>query len=1706
MSYYNRHEGDLFPGLIAKSEDIHQIQTNIADAIEHLIRDQYDNTSFILGSRENDFIISPAPKRFGRYIDNVNVFNDSSEIWLDIDNFGYKQPIKTSKTSLYSVIVKLRNTYSQNQDVSFELWSEDNRVAKQTITVPARTQSSEFEIVFNLEHFSTQHGRTAEELEKPDAKFIAKPGMENFVEQEYDEPHNPDNQSLGATKLYLVVKAIHKATEIITATEEAELIDENTFMICADSQGGYGRLLERTSDDGRNYESTDYDLYFKSIYSNAPTYLCTGGMAVVQGVPVICNDTHVTVDGASTAGNTKSYIVMDRWGQLKSYTSNAYWGDETEATFDIFPTEDLIIAIIYTYNADIKQPKIVQDDTLIEDLLKHDINGDHELGLPIRQRSHHERIRRLEKEMAYQRDVSLPSRLKYNLTGEDIVDEKSEADNAGIKVSELVESDTNNLSTNPQLTNITDAQKAIDWSQYFISTDRYGNFVIKSTDAETVQIPITLTETRTIEGKKGIQLAQTIVSSQNVDIDSVNGIAELSEYKKETTKETETNNGPTTYGVGISAKEAKLTELNPWDDKKGNRPETADIKPTTRVFTTKKGVNGVHVRSSEYPAMTLYLPEKITLKELAVPVTKFKNVETVQFHIWERQGPNNQHNTVWLEKLVYSSKKFSLKNAKTKSGYQILDEPFTITFKDGLPLRKHQYIILVQIVPKSGDGSVYVETYTPKESTDFLIRYHGSADCAHFRLKTRYREVWYSSAGQNTQNKATVKAYVNEFYKEGRIESGEVVWENSEPIASITPSINATIPDGCSIELQANTGNGWKTLTKDKTTKITGGTSSFRWRAILKGNAKKSPEIKYNENKKYAINFAITKQKPQGGSGNQTNNVGDKNVLTTKTFYPGDILQKYIGDSNLDTCDKFSNYEWLRIYAENEGDTQAIIDIAASDKRISVEEDTSTNPSTYKIVETKSNSCAPKTNEYDIFTLYYADLTLDDFTQDSVDYSNYDNNIEYDEHNLRFKIDTDKAYNDDDVALIRTQDANISVQARDESLVSVSTDEETGIEIETDNNPVITIDPSENYLTVFFKDFTSSSENMYSTDNSFIWKYTLPGNRTLDLSKYSALKIGYDYQSANINNNDTQLSGIALYISSAIEEEPPTNNNDIMLTYDDKDIREYENMAPETLESYELEKYKNSILKVTRTKNDVTYVEYYYYTPDENGIWRRHQYHNLKSFTIYELPTFESTSAQNDKYITISIDNNNDNFKYVKEIGLIALSNENNVEGSLNATGTSSLQIRDIKGVIQGYTEIYSSNKNITLNQETNGHYQTMLFRDKSDQVSSLTRVFYNRLNKHGEQIGYINNDSITTDANNFSIQFVSDIYLPKDSLYINLCSEQNGLNPVFTLNMPTLNHVYYDPDLYDDHLFDRTNEQDKIKRISNENDIPESSSAFSIKTKIEKKYTLQTGVKESDYPDNKRITYKVSIEPAQTTLTVENDALKWNVYRQQVTMKNGKETYGNKELMTSIYTDTANNQGKSTTQITPKLQMKVGTKTFSSVVDSTNVMSPENDTAFGVKFDYQPGQYKVKIGFQGYSVLVDNENDTTHHDKIVTYRSATNEFTVNMYWVISNVVNFAQIYKKINEDKEIKSISINTTDKFQDYINTIKGTTATDSNDYNKYIHLFIKNMVLYEAEHIPMLHPNTRMKIYSKKDDGSDTDGEAVAIRKIGAVIEYK
>ena len=110
---------------------------------------------------------------------------------------------------------------------------------------------------------------------------------------------------------------------------------------------------------------------------------------------------------------------------------------------------------------------------------------------------------------------------------------------------------------------------------------------------------------------------------------------------------------------------------------------------------------------------------------------------------------------------------------------------------------------------------------------------------------------------------------------------------------------------------------------------------------------------------------------------------------------------------------------------------------------------------------------------------------------------------------------------------------------------------------------------------------------------------------------------------------------------------------------------------------------------------------------------------------------------------------------------------------------------------------------------------------------------------------------------------------------------------------------------------------------------------------------------------------------------------------------------------------------------------------------------------------------------------------------------------------------SFAQIYKKLNDDEVINSISISTTSK--DYMSQVWGTQNEDgtvtpldldkeakNGDAKHVLTLFIDNITLHEAKHIPLFYPNVRMKFYHSNDKPDDVD--TYNLRKIGAVIEYR
>lgn len=1314
-SYYQKVDGNLHPGDIAKAEDINHIQTNIGDAIKSVINDHHDYNAFILGDKENAFQLTPAPKRYGRYIDTMNIFDEHQYKWLSINHSGYRQAIKKSKSSIYSVICKFKNENSSPITVSCKLLDQDKNLIEKgftTIEVPANTKSAEFEIIFDYNTFCTAPGLSHDDIEPFDTDKMAPPdGKESFDQGPYHEHREDINDfTVGASQLYIQIDPLNISEQTYAPNgERYTSVSDDDFCILADVNGTYGKLLEVSNNGLLDWENTEYDLYFKDIYATKTTYLCETGEAVIDGQKVKCMDTHVSIDGASQFGHVKSFIYMDVNGRLKAINSPAFFDENADSVTTDIPEAHLVIAEITTYAGNNKPAYINQDDTT----------------LSIRRRSHEERLRRLEKELKYTKDVAIPPRLKYTLSGQDIVENEPERGRNSIYYNTTTADGTKN-------------SQLIEGSKFFLTTDNKGNFVIKSIEAEVVTIPVTLQGETTTDNVTGVELTKRIAENKEMDLDTKEGVLKL-------------KSNSSASGIGMTDEEAKKTTFNPWDDDASNRPKDANIKPTEREYKVTKGKNGANDWASEFPAMTFYTDADYKIEGITIPITKFKNCESVKFIVWKRQGPNNKTNTVWLEKKMYTSESFSLENAKSKDSYQIMEDGFTIKISDGLNLPKGQYVIVCFHTPKSDTGSCFVETYKPDNPKDFCIRYYGAADGSHFLLKERYHEIWYNSA--------TFTGTKTSSSQEGSITSGTVAWEGENPIDSILVNANITTPEKCSYSIKADTGGGWQELKINEATKITGGGSSFRWKIEFKGEGD-TPVLSYNKDLKYAINFVITRAAA---------NIGDYDIenacITTKILRADDILREYIGDPNFALTEtRFSNYEFARIWGKDYESNKMIIDIEASDRQAEL--------TTSEIITT-GGTIPAQSSIFDIFSLIYCDLDLDDFDTLSVDYSNYDSQVEYDEHNLRLKLDTENSYNDNAIALFDVSD----------------------------------LKPVENDISVINENSITINNDTEITNNQTLFKLQ-DESHPIDLTKYAGIKIGLKATGAN----DTTIKGLGLYFSSTFESDTPQTitSDNIILENEDTLLPDL-NQSSDAIINY----YYGKTIRLRRVKNGVTYITDYQYIKERDGRYTLQKVLNENSYHIYEFP--EIRVGSDTQYVEISIDSTSYALQNIRELGIISLNGEvdENGQALFSASGPVSLEITSIRSIEADYYPIYDPQKRNLLipidhtgNTPTpgdsdmsyteNGRFQIYEQTQSKDltnetpQKATKIEINYNNISGLGETIAYWPNDSTAKNFNHIGLQIAASCWIPKNALRLNLCSDKKGKQVIYSMDIPTLNYIHY--------------------------------------------------------------------------------------------------------------------------------------------------------------------------------------------------------------------------------------------------------------------------------------------------------------------------
>lgn len=1336
-NYFHIHHGNLYPGDIAKAEDIMEIQQRTQDMSKEMLDDLHERQGCILGGEENAFILTPESKRNSRFIDQMNLANGEDGHYLSIRETDYRQPIKLSKSSVYSIKVKLQNKSEKEVPVTFELHDVNENLIegkRTTLNLPAKTDPTEFEIIFDLDYYPTAHGVDHKDLEDNVEGIVIPPNNDEDTEGiDHGEDVDYTTSSLGASVIYFVVKALNKNKfDVNQADGDYVWNDEDpTFGILMNKNSSYGQLLEENNGSGFVQSSVPGDLFFEEIFTNYQSYRCEPGEALIGGEKVFLADTHVSVDGASSYGDVLSYVYMDIDGHLKVKNSDPYIG--ARPPLPIVEEPHLHIANIISFADATKDPIIEQDDTNQE----------------TRPRSHHERLRRLEKQMLYTQDIAIPPRLKYTLTGEDWIDQNPEQ----------------NITAHQFNSAIANTLDALKKGGYVITTDADGNFIVKVTKAESFNIPITLKDSKSgIVDKKqktkilksaqtsayinkinssDIARAQVFSEIKNMKVDVTNGILTL-----------DSNTSGDTFAVATNKKEAKETEFNPWDDSAKNRPSSSKIKPITRSYTVTSGKNGKNDWASEFPAMTLYAKSTYKLTKLEIPIHKFKNCSAVKFMIYKRQENNNKENTVWLQKRIKVSNEFSLKKAKVKNGYQYMDDGFTWNFgKKGLTLEKGQYVIIALPIVKSGTGTIYVETYKPGNSRDFCIRYYGAANASHFLLKSRYQEIWYNSA----------KAYGEEisYDTKGSITSGTITWTNKEPIKTIKPTANITKPKGTSYKLEVDVGNGWEELDIGKVNTIKSGKDSFRWRLTFNGNKKETPTLKYNKNKKYALNFEIIRATPNAANSEAAGEI-DKNLcITSKPFIGNEILREYLGDMNFGLSEnKLSNFEFARVWATDNTEEELRIDLSGCDRADPIYNNTHTEVIGY----------------YNVYSMHYVDLKLKDFNSGSVDYSNYTAQMEIDEHNMRLKLDTDYAYNDDDIRLINVSDFKVT---NDD--YKLDAEGEVGINLTS-------VPESESNVTLMKARF----------------------NNTMNLAQYDAIKIGL----ALDGSVGGSIKGLGVYVSSTYEETTPSN----LANEPDEDAILVDELPDLNASQQEtIDKYANRIIKRFEPINGTGMYVYYQSTWDydedsQSGKWVWNLMHIVKSYNIYKFADritksseLKITADNNGKtqYFEIDIDPDQVNLQYAKEIGIVLLNDE-----GVAITNVNSIKVKEFIVVQKDYYPVFEASKGNKFVIDSG--ISSLDTATKSNASGSISKVGttepptsqiainynYNSNDLSGRTIATFDATSKSTaNYNHIGIQMASDCLIVKDMLELHLIKvdENTKVEKVIDkVRLPTNNYMYY--------------------------------------------------------------------------------------------------------------------------------------------------------------------------------------------------------------------------------------------------------------------------------------------------------------------------
>ena len=1048
-SYYNRIEGTLNTGQTARASDIHLIQASIQDAFQRALID-ICGVGVVLGEEEEALKLYPTTD----HIDQSN-YSDDEENSLSFGDIYLRQPIDIEKSSIETIKLYMLNYSNLNVTVYAEIRNEDFNLVGETNAILPPTEENDFVAIdfnFNLDHLAL--GKYYFVLRPVDVSTIdlAKNGDEDTIYDNvfpemfrvrYDNEGQYSNDGINTedttfTNNIIGLEASYDGNEYLKAIYLQEVI---------------------APEEEIDYETNkNFDLCFEHIFSSGNTYLINNGAAIVLGEKVYPLDTHVTIDGPSTAGDRTDLVILTPDGQLHVIKGSIYNGEKQ------YPTDStgLKIAYITSFKSTTKKnQKVIA------------IEQDDENNIT-RQRDILERLRRLEKKIDYQFSNNAPTRIKYNCTVDPILVNNSSSDDGEgtYGMSQSTAADGSDALT-------TGKSQTYSWS--IIDNDYSYNYTSTSKVTGTLKVydvhmPITkpsniqsymkcqISVTAPGYGSKGavggvpyaklqvtIKKNSNTVHTYNIKTDN-KGLYNLSlwnikklktgKYKiyvkygsQSAVKANMTvyksghsfsNIKPKSYTKPITiqtATPAQATHTIPsgiftgndsfYKDKVDVNTDNGtvtiqriadtgeyvknkllkDKKVFSSADTVYKLKNENYKLTSEYPVLNFTLSSDTYIKNITPYIAGFKNLDKFGILIFQNdfvfKNIKNTRKVIQKKvsksdpifRTIYNSGWKSLKNlSKQKDQYR---KPKTQTkFAINKEFKAGTYSLVVYGHIESGhkEGAIKIKEYVTrdyKKEYGIATKCIGGAKLSVLNMDT-----------SNLTNKSwdlLIEQKPYKYYDSGTLISKAINTEQNITACSCPiKKRNFKIPNGCSIDLYVsnNGGTSWVNANSGYV-KFDGDGYTFRWKLEMTSNSTETPKLSYNETWKYAISFDLKE------SNTYTPYEDYGQCYETPLLNANAITRTFVANNQIQH--RFSEWEFARIYMEDDNDESEI------DILFSYADDN------YSTVAT------PKENwGKDIFfSQIFASLKLSDFSRESVDYDNYDGNVEYDEYNYPFKLESE---------------------------------------------------------------------------------------------------------------------------------------------------------------------------------------------------------------------------------------------------------------------------------------------------------------------------------------------------------------------------------------------------------------------------------------------------------------------------------------------------------------------------------------------------------------------------------------------------------------------------------------------------------------------------------------------------------------------------